>query len=129
MVGSLVFSAEEQFLSAIKYTASLMLILMGSLDCLTTVIGTVYFGTQELNPIIAGLVNTNLPAFVAVKLAVTISVGVVFVLAEKALLSNSNVHDKSFKAAYVTLRVASIGVVVFLLLVVINNIMVLLSTL
>jgi membrane protein DedA with SNARE-associated domain len=116
-------------LSAIKYTASLMLILMGSLDCLTTVIGTVYFGTQELNPIIAGLVNTNLPAFVAVKLAVTISVGVVFVLAEKALLSNSNVHDKSFKAAYVTLRVAYIGVVLFLLLVVINNIMVLLSTL
>ena len=116
-------------MSAVKYTASLMLILMGSMDCLTTVIGTLYFGTQELNPIIAGLVNTNLPAFVVVKLAVTISVGVVFVLAEKALLSNTNVHDKSFKAAHATLRIASIGIVVFLLLVVINNIIVLLSTL
>lgn len=115
-------------MSVVKYVAS-VLIFMGAMDCLTTVIGTVYFGTQELNPIIAGLVNTNLPAFVAVKLAVTISVGVVFVLAERALLSNSNVNDKSFKVAYVTLRVASAGIVVFLLLVVINNIMVLLSTL
>jgi hypothetical protein len=103
-----------------------MLVFMGSMDCLTTVIGTVYFGTQELNPLIAGLVNTNLLAFIIVKLAVTFSVGIIFVLAEKALNNPNNPHDKSFKVAYVTLRVASVGIVVFLSLVVLNNVIVLL---
>ncbi len=116
-------------MSDIKYTASIMLILMGSMDCLTTVIGTLYFGTQELNPLIAGLVNTNLPAFVVLKLAVTISVGVIFVWAEKALMHNSDVRDRSFRLAHATLRVASAGIVVFLILVVANNILVLLRTL
>lgn len=116
-------------MSVVKYLASVMLVFMGSMDCLTTVIGTLYFGTQELNPLIAGLVHTNLPMFVVLKLAVTVAVGVVFVLAEKALMSNSTVRDRSFKVAYTTLRVASVGIVVFLLLVVINNIIVLLRTL
>ena len=60
---------------AIKYVSSMFLILLGSMDCLTTVVGTLYFGTLELNPLIAWLVNTNLPAFVAIKLAVTVSAG------------------------------------------------------
>ena len=110
----------------VKYLASVMLVFMGSMDCLTTVIGTVYFGTQELNPLIAGLVNTNLLAFVIIKLAVTFSVGIIFVLAEKALNNPNNPHDKSFKVAHATLRVASVGIVVFLFLVVLNNIIVLL---
>lgn len=110
----------------VKYLASVMLIFMGSMDCLTTVIGTVYYGTQELNPLIAELVNTNILAFVVLKLAVTFSVGIIFVLAEKALNNPNNAHDKSFKVAYITLRVASVGIVLFLFLVVLNNIIVLL---
>jgi hypothetical protein len=99
---------------------------MGSMDCLTTVIGTVYYGTQELNPLIAELVSTNLLAFVILKLAVTFAVGIIFVLAERALNNPNNPRDKSFKVAYATLRVASVGVVIFLFLVVLNNIIVLL---
>lgn len=110
----------------VKYFASVMLIFMGSMDCLTTVIGTVYFGTQELNPLIAGLVDSNLLAFVVLKLAVTFCVGIIFVLAEKALNNSNSAHDRSFKVAYITLRVASIGIVLFLFLVVLNNIIVLL---
>ena len=110
----------------IKYLASVMLIFMGSMDCLTTVIGTVYYGTQELNPLIAELVSTNILAFVVLKLAVTFSVGIIFVLAEKALNNPNNPHDKSFKVAHITLKVASIGIVLFLFLVVLNNIIVLL---
>jgi hypothetical protein len=112
----------------VKYLASVMLIFMGSMDCLTTVVGTLYFGTQELNPIIAGLVGSNLPAFVVLKLAVTFAVGVIFVLAEKTLRDSNSAHDRSYKVANATLRVASVGIVVFLLLVVLNNIIVLLST-
>ncbi|HSV48736.1 MAG TPA: DUF5658 family protein [Candidatus Acidoferrales bacterium] len=111
-----------------RYMASLMLVLMGSMDCLTTVIGTVYFGTQELNPIVASLVNTNLPAFVFVKLAVTIVVGFVFIWAERALTRTGILHDRSFRVAYTTLRVASIGILAFLVVVVVNNIIVLLRT-
>jgi hypothetical protein len=114
-------------LADIKYLASALLIFMGSMDCLTTVIGTVYYGTQELNPLIAGLVNTNILAFVVLKLAVTFSVGIIFVLAEKALKNPNNAHDNSFKVAYITLKVASIGIVLFLFLVVMNNIIVLLQ--
>jgi hypothetical protein len=53
------------------------------MDCLTTVIGTLYYGTRELNPILADLVSSNLPAFVFVRLTVTVSVGLIIVLAEK----------------------------------------------
>lgn len=61
----------------------LFLILLGSLDCLTTVIGTLYFDTQELNPLIAGIVHTNIPAFIILKLSITIAVGLIFILAQK----------------------------------------------
>jgi hypothetical protein len=102
---------------------------MGAMDCLTTVVGTMYFGTMELNPIIANLVNTNILAFVVVKLAVTVFVGFTFVFAEKTLMGSGEKGTRSFKIAQVTLRVAYVGVVLFLVVVVTNNIVVLLGTL
>ncbi|MCL2476908.1 DUF5658 family protein [Candidatus Bathycorpusculum sp.] len=118
---------ETNFQAMTKYIASLFLIFMGSMDCATTVVGTHYFGTQELNPIMADLVHSNLPAFVVVKLTVTVAVGVIFVLAEKTLMNSKNKTDRSFKIARNTLRVAYIGVMVFLTIVVTNNIIVLLG--
>jgi hypothetical protein len=103
---------------------------MGLMDCLTTVIGTLYFGTQELNPLIADLVYSNLPAFVVLKMAVSFSVGAVFVLAEKTLRGGNGKNDeKSFRFAHNMLRAAYIGITVFLAMVVTNNIFVLLRTL
>jgi hypothetical protein len=84
-------------LHVIKFVSGLLLILMGTLDCLTTVVGTVYFGTQELNPLIATLLNFNLPVFAAIKLAVTVCVGTIFVLAEKTLLGTEGTNKRSFK--------------------------------
>jgi hypothetical protein len=114
-------------LSNVQTLPSLFLILMGSLDCLTTVIGTLYFGTVELNPLIAGLVNTNIAAFVFVKLSVTVFVGLVFLLANKTLLKTSNQDSYAFKAANKVLKIAYFGIVFFLVIVVTNNIMVLLK--
>lgn len=111
----------------IKYVSGLFLVLMGSMDCLTTVVGTVYFGTQELNPFIAALLNLNLPVFIAVKLAVTGCVGLVFVLAEKTLLGTENTNNRSFKIAQNTLLGSYIGVVLFLAIVVINNVLVIIN--
>jgi hypothetical protein len=115
-------------LSYTRYIASLVLILMGSMDCLTTVIGSLYFGTQELNPIVAGLLEANVPAFVFVKLGITIAVGLAFIWAERTLTQTGVIHDRSFKVAYTTLKVASVGIVMFLLIVVVNNVLVLLRT-
>jgi len=100
---------------------------MGSMDCLTTVVGTVYFGAQELNPLIAGLIYTNLHVFVLVKLAVTIGVGVVFVWIERTLLRVS-FRDKSIRLVYRVFRIASIIMIAFLCIVVVNNVIVLLRT-
>lgn len=115
-------------MSYTRYIASFMLILMGSMDCLTTVIGALYFGAQEMNPIVAGLLEANVPAFVLVKLGITFAVGIIFIWAERTLTQTGVIHDKSFKVAYTTLKVASIGIVVFLMVVVGNNVVVLLRT-
>lgn len=108
---------------------SLVLIFMGSLDCLTTVIGTLYFGATELNPIISGLVNTNLPAFITVKLVVTFFVGLIFILANRTLMKMTNKESNSFKATHRILKITYFGIVLFLALVVLNNVLVLLKVL
>ena len=119
-----------QFLLEIKgYVASLFIVLMGSMDCLTTIVGTLYFGTLELNPLVAGLLASNLPGFVILKLGVSFLVGGIFVLAEKALYSSDNKVDRSFHIAKNTLKAAYIGIALFLALVVTNNVLVLLRTL
>ncbi|MCW3995227.1 MAG: DUF5658 family protein [Candidatus Bathyarchaeota archaeon] len=113
----------------IKFIPSLVLVLMGTMDCLTTVIGTVYFGTVELNPLIAGLINTNLTAFVVLKLTITVAVGYVFVLAERTLMKSLNKSSRSFKLTQNFLKVAFSGLTLFLLVVVINNIFVIIKLL
>ena len=35
----------------IKYVSGLLLVLMGAMDCLTTVVGSLYFGAREINPL------------------------------------------------------------------------------
>ncbi len=116
-------------MSSVRTLPSMFLILMGSMDCLTTVIGVVYFGTIELNPFIAHLVNTNMPAFVVVKLVVTFMAALVFVVAEKTLLKLPDHNARSFHNAKNTLNVVYITLVLFLAVVVFNNILVILRML
>ena len=113
---------------AIKYVSGLLLILMGSMDCLTTVVGTLFFRTRELNPVIEWLINSNLPAFVVVKLAVTAFVAIIFVLAENILLVSEDKNNQSFKIAHFTLRASYVCIIMFLLLVVVNNIVVIINS-
>ena len=104
---------------------TLLLVLMGSMDCLTTVIGILYFGAVELNPVIAGVVSMNLPAFVVLKLTTTAFVCLVFVRAEKILMSAENKTAKAFNYTHKMLKFANIGIIVFLVVVVANNLFVL----
>ena len=51
---------------------------MGFLDWLTTIVGVLYFGAVEINPLFSGLTKTNLLAFSSIKLSVTVLVGFLF---------------------------------------------------
>jgi len=108
----------------IRSVTSLSLILMGSMDWLTTIIGITYFGAVEGNPFLADITRTSLPLFTVVKLSTTVIVGLLFYKAEKTLLGTPNKSTRSFKCARLTLRTAYIMATVLLLFAVLNNLIV-----
>ena len=104
-----------------------LLVLMGSMDCLTTVIGILYFGAVELNPLIAGVVSTNLTAFAVLKLTSTFFVCLIFYQAEKILMKSQDKTAKSVTATHKLLKIAYAGIIIFLFVTVANNVIVLLN--
>ena len=65
------------------------IILIGTIDWLTTVIGIVFFGATETNPLLAGLTQSNMLIFSVVKLSAVTLAGLVFYKAEtKTKISN-----------------------------------------
>jgi hypothetical protein len=58
------------------------LILIGTIDWLTTTIGIVFFGASETNPLLAGLTQSNMLIFSFVKLLAVTITGVIFYMAE-----------------------------------------------
>jgi hypothetical protein len=105
---------------------SIILVLMGSIDCITTVIGTLYFGAVESNPIMATIVG-NVPLFMALKLAATLCIAGTYGLANRILYSTQDKTTKGFRFGTVAMKAAYGGLVVFLAIVVVNNFMVLLA--
>lgn len=108
----------------IRAVPSLSLILMGSMDWLTTVVGIVFFGAVEGNPFLADITQTSLLMFTVIKLSTTVMVGLLFYKAEKTLLGTSDKTTRSFKWARIILRVAYIAATVLLLSAVLNNLIV-----
>jgi hypothetical protein len=106
---------------------SFILILMGSIDCLTTVIGVLYFGASEMNPLMANIVSTNIFAFLALKISATFLIGFTYILAKRSLSRTLNKESKSFKYSNRLMKVAYSGLMVFLFIVILNNLIVLLS--
>jgi membrane protein DedA with SNARE-associated domain len=102
---------------------------MGSMDCLTTVIGTLYYGTRELNPVLAGLVSSNLSAFVIVKLTVTVSAALTLIFAQKTLMRSPDQNSASFKITFQILRVTYFSIILFLAIAVIHNLLILFNVL
>ena len=109
----------------VKTHPSIVLALMGSMDLLTTVVGVIYFGAVECNPLLAGLLNINFVGFIVLKVTATIVSGLFFYQAGKLL---TKIPDKTAKAYILTrhlLRVAYIGIAAFMLTVLVNNFLVL----
>ncbi len=99
---------------------------MGSIDCVTTVIGISFRGAAELNPVLAGVV-TNIPAFMVLKLSATLCVAGTYILANKTLNQASDKTTRTFRYSSYGMKVAYAGLVLFLAIVVINNFTVLLA--
>ena len=76
---------------------SLFIILLGSIDCVTTVIGVLYFGAAELNPFLTGLVSSNIVAFLVLKLTATFLIGFTYILAKRILNKSANKESRTFK--------------------------------
>jgi hypothetical protein len=74
----------------------LFLVAMGILDLVTTVLGVLYFGAVEINPLFAGIANSNILVFSGIKLATAVLVGFLFYkgfASEKTLGINSNIRE------------------------------------
>ena len=108
-----------------KAYSPLLVVLFGSLDCITTVIGILFFGAVELNPFLVSMVSTNLLAFIVLKSVTTVFVGLIFYKADKILKTTQNKSSRAFTVTHYLLRAAYVGIVAFLIIVVSNNILVL----
>lgn len=106
---------------------SVMLIVMGSIDALTTVVGVLYFGASELNPFLTGIVNTNILAFLGVKLAATFFIGFTYIIVKRTLSSASDKTSKSYHVSNWFMKVGYAGMILFLAVVIANNLLVLLA--
>jgi hypothetical protein len=109
---------------SVKAVPSVTLVLMGTMDWLTTIIGIVYFGAVESNPFMAGLTSTSLGAFTAVKLTTTALVALLFYKAEKTLLVTEDKTRHSFTITRIVLRITYIIATAFLLAAVVNNLII-----
>ena len=106
---------------------SLFIILLGSIDCVTTVIGVLYFGAAELNPFLTGIVSTSIVAFFVLKLTATFLIGFTYILAKRILNKSTDKESLTFKYSNRIMNIAYAGLTVFLIVVVINNVTILLT--
>jgi Domain of unknown function (DUF5658) len=112
-------------MKSVRAYPTAVLAIFGSLDCVTTIIGTLFFGTVERNPILSSLVSTNVFGFALVKMTATIFVCLAFIQAEKILLKTKDQASKAFSFTHVLLQIAYAGTIIFLAFVVVNNLLVL----
>lgn len=98
---------------------------MGTIDCVTTIIGVVYAGAKELNPAMAGIVSTNVGAFLVIKISATIFIAATYIIAKKILMRLPNKNGKAFHYSFRILTFVYAGLIGFLALAVANNLFIL----
>jgi hypothetical protein len=74
-----------------------------------------------------GIVSTNIVAFLALKISATFLIGFTYILAKRSLNRILNKESKSFKYSNRLLKIAYTGLMVFLLIVILNNLIILLT--
>ena len=106
---------------------SYLIIVMGVLDCATTLVGVLYSGAKELNPLMAGILSSNVGIFMIVKLAGTVFVATSYILARRLLMGIPDKTTKSFNNFFQFMRVSYAAVIVFLFMVIANNVLILIK--
>ena len=117
----------SMYASKTEVFPSFLIILLGSIDCLTTMIGVIYFGASELNPFMIGIVSSSIFAFLVLKISATILIGFTYLLAKKTLNKSMDKSTKTFKYSSKLMKGAYAGLMIFLLITVMNNLAVLLT--
>ena len=98
------------------------IVLLGSADLFTTVLGVAFFGAAEVNPLLSGLMQTSIPFFIGLKAAAVILSGFAFYAGAKTVA-------QSFNRSGMGIRFIEFGYfvsVIFLTIVVTNNVIVIL---
>ncbi len=106
---------------------SFLIVLFGSIDCVTTAIGVLFFGASEVNPFLTGIVSTSIIAFLIVKISATILIGTTYIFAKRTLNKAANKESRSFRISSKLMKGAYAGLILFLIIVVVNNLLVLLA--
>jgi len=76
---------------------------MGFLYWLTTVLGILYFGAVELNPLFAGIIDSNILVYSGIKLSTSVLIGFLFYKGytiEKTLGINSHLGKLFLGSGY-----------------------------
>jgi hypothetical protein len=106
---------------------SFLIILLGSIDCITTFVGVMYFGASELNPLMTGIVSSSIAGFLVLKISATFLIGFTYIYAKRMLNKTIDKSTKGFKISSNVMKVAYGGMMIFLVLTVINNMLVLMA--
>jgi hypothetical protein len=103
----------------------LLIIAMGLADCVTTIIGVSYSGASEINPAMAGVINSSVGTFAIVKVAATMFIALTYLVARKVLIQLTNKDGKAYGYSMKGLTLAYFGLVGFLGVAVANNLLIL----
>lgn len=109
-----------------EFIPSLLILVMGLIDCLTTIIGVVYSGAKELNPFMAGIVSTNVGAFLVIKITATVFISLTYIFS-KHLIMQLPKNGKTFSYSSKMLKFAYGGLIAFLAITVANNLLILIK--
>ena len=118
---------KEKALMRRNLIPSLLIVVLGTLDCITTVIGVGYSGAKELNPFMMSIVNSNITAFMFIKFFATIFVASTYLVSRHLLLQMPVKTTKSYSYSLRILNFVYIGLIAFLTIVVVNNLIILLG--
>jgi hypothetical protein len=104
---------------------SFILLLMGTMDCISTVIGVMFFGATETNPVLAGVVNSNIAVFAVLKLTATFCIAGTYILSKNMLDRTVDRTTRNFRYGNTFVKATYAGLVLFLIAVVVNNFIIL----
>lgn len=100
------------------------IVLLGFADLFTTVLGVAFFGAAEVNPLLSGLIQANIPFFIGLKAVAVLLSGFAFYAGTKTVAQSSNrsgMHIRFIDFGY-------FACVTFLSFVVTNNVVVILKS-